>query len=246
MEFYKNFFHLTLPFLSVSIPNGMEFYCALPQIDALLKLFQFPTGWNSTKTFKIFILSPCQFQFPTGMEFYKTSKKSNSQDFLFQFPTGWNSTFLKKRPTHTKNVSIPNGMEFYVFKKETYPHEKRFNSQRDGILLCFCCLYYSTSLLFQFPTGWNSTELCHLPNNKLCEFQFPTGWNSTHIRNSLDVMYHRFNSQRDGILLCGSPRRLKYSLWFQFPTGWNSTLKKTQLVYAVITRFNSQRDGILP
>ena len=74
-----------------------------------------------------------------------------------------------------------------------------------------------------------------------------------------------FNSQRDGILLCGAYAHI-YSLQFQFPTGWNSTLSSLPIIAAKILvsipngmefykkdrkmigqeyRFNSQRDGIL-
>gem|GEM_PF-3396764 len=57
--------------------------------------------------------------------------------------------------------------------------------------------------LFQFPTGWNSTQ-DHLSQLILiAEFQFPTGWNSTKIVNFIDDKQNAF----------------------QFPTGWNSTYK---------------------
>ena len=118
-----------------------------------------------------------------------------------------------------------------------------FNSQRDGILRLKnwgASLY----LWFQFPTGWNSTQLsrcvrflfervsipngmefyCESPEKKalLRAFQFPTGWNSTFCSSS------------------PAP-----DLRFQFPTGWNST---KLLVWQRDNEncFNSQRDGILP
>ena len=75
-------------------------------------------------------------------------------------------------------------------------------------------------------------------------FQFPTGWNSTQIELSLSELESCFNSQRDGILheegvaagkqsagfnsqrdgilqsaISGSATAVE----FQFPTGWNST-----------------------
>ena len=97
----------------VSIPNGMEFYskkrcetarqkCFNSQRDGILLKsspfftvrsgFQFPTGWNSTLSFRDVFVEAC----------------------WFQFPTGWNSTvighfFAIIAPV----VSIPNGMEFY-------------------------------------------------------------------------------------------------------------------------------------
>ena len=55
------------------------------------------------------------------------------------------------------SVSIPNGMEFYIVR----------NTRN---------LRY---LLFQFPTGWNSTKIMGLLEKTEVEFQFPTGWNST-------------------------------------------------------------------
>ncbi len=55
------------------------------------RLFQFPTGWNSTRLFE----------------------PSIEKDILFQFPTGWNSTIEQKEVQDETIVSIPNGMEFY-------------------------------------------------------------------------------------------------------------------------------------
>ena len=97
----------------VSIPNGMEFYAVSvwvsvinisfnSQRDGILrfwnlsgsyvfKMFQFPTGWNSTGVFAI----------------------NQSKFTEFQFPTGWNSTGRKNYFRHSEIVSIPNGMEFY-------------------------------------------------------------------------------------------------------------------------------------
>ena len=41
---------MKLPARGVSIPNGMEFYLPIcNRLDAIVELFQFPTGWNSTK-----------------------------------------------------------------------------------------------------------------------------------------------------------------------------------------------------
>ena len=36
-------------FRKVSIPNGMEFYTSLLCRGIVRKMFQFPTGWNSTE-----------------------------------------------------------------------------------------------------------------------------------------------------------------------------------------------------
>ena len=119
-------------------------------------------------------------------------------------------------------VSIPNGMEFYL-KAILYEAGDRicFNSQRDGILL-------KHSYIGAFRMM----------------FQFPTGWNSTSADNTGVYKYDSFNSQRDGILLSWKDAISGIATAFQFPTGWNSTnpLPTNQ---ARPNSFNSQRDGIL-
>ena len=146
-------------FFIVSIPNGMEFYGFIEKCSngyksfnsqrdgillfvslhlSLFRLFQFPTGWNSTP-FARFILARTPVSIPNGMEFYEkfiatTSDKicfnsqrdgilpiSGSQQSgnkqKFQFPTGWNSTSVSQSTvSKPKLVSIPNGMEFYNFQ----------------------------------------------------------------------------------------------------------------------------------
>ena len=121
----------------------------------------------------------------------------------FQFPTGWNSTKAEmpilyvnisfnsqrdgilqspsfRNQTHHAKVSIPNGMEFYTIE----------------------ATIKTAGVEFQFPTGWNSTQLPkELWSWNAQEFQFPTGWNST-------------------LIACDIRRRERR---FQFPTGWNST-----------------------
>ena len=97
---------------------------------------------------------------------------------------------------------------------------------------------------FQFPTGWNSTDLSKFFNSFREKFQFPTGWNSTFHAPIVYRVARSFNSQRDGIL----PRVGKKGrpfLSFQFPTGWNSTINSLG-VSEYFESFNSQRDGILP
>ena len=136
MEFYPILAHSVFEYPLVSIPNGMEFYPIAYKNGYAVCLFQFPTGWNSTRpnTAK----SPRKdVSIPNGMEFYIWAKscivvagaRFNSQrdgilrifNFmdgamnLFQFPTGWNST---------------------------------------GIFGFYDC----RANRFQFPTGWNSTE----------------------------------------------------------------------------------------
>ena len=185
MEFYAAGLVFHSRILHVSIPNGMEFYLAFySPFNPLKKLFQFPTGWNST------VLEHLNFPFvervsiPNGMEFYLQLAFLNpgcmggfnsqrdgilpvfilyphKQNRQFQFPTGWNSTV---------------GGEAIRTSKE----------------------------MFQFPTGWNSTGSGESEFVLYRAFQFPTGWNST--KNSALWKYYerRFNSQRDGILLRAS------------------------------------------
>ena len=117
-----------------------------------------------------------------------------------------------------------------------------FNSQRDGILRKDN-FFIATPFLFQFPTGWNSTQNAPTQSQET-SFQFPTGWNSTLTGLSLERYSSCFNSQRDGILPLflakfqiqiggfNSQRdgillfyfsSIVEKIEFQFPTGWNST-----------------------
>ena len=112
----------------------MEFYRAGATTPIPSSSFQFPTGWNSTR----FIFAneiPIAVSIPNGMEFYDgaitthvVEERFNSQrDGIlrrrdnharrrgaFQFPTGWNSTLLLGYALLIYEVSIPNGMEFYL------------------------------------------------------------------------------------------------------------------------------------
>ena len=205
----------------VSIPNGMEFYFKRRFYRLSCQLFQFPTGWNSTHR----IIT------------------DGANIWLFQFPTGWNSTLWCSRYRSYTRVSIPNGIEFYqTTSVELWSALQSFNSQRDGILHCAYRVYHPRIVVFQFPTGWNSTVL----------YVF------------VEQGKFSFNSQRDGILLswCYYGRRW---IRFQFPTGWNSTLFKPSFSLSSLVSipngmefywarersgasrksFNSQRDGIL-
>ncbi len=149
-----------------------------------------------------------------------------------------------KHPHSAHEVSIPNGMEFYLI---TMPYSAEtnvgFNSQRDGILR-----YTQSGIGF-----------CE-------EFQFPTGWNSTQAPKYTFMFLTRFNSQRDGILQYVKNINPVQSIGFQFPTGWNSTgavgdfdLRDLRFQFPTgwnstqgesepqpgAKSFNSQRDGIL-
>ena len=48
MEFYLKLAELQVTAGVVSIPNGMEFYAQRAKMELPPDKFQFPTGWNST------------------------------------------------------------------------------------------------------------------------------------------------------------------------------------------------------
>ena len=98
-------------------------------------------------------------------------------------------------------VSIPNGMKFYANSPRSLSAMFCFNSQRDEILQGRNVLERAMLELFQFPTGWNSTEIV----------------DGFHRYTTM-----RFNSQRDEILPMAVCRPASAKT-FQFPTGWNST-----------------------
>ena len=137
MEFYAFSTFSVCPFSWVSIPNGMEFYLEADGILISGNLFQFPTGWNSTRHLTGTPEISAKVSIPNGMEFYAA------------LTTFWLSVFA---------VSIPNGMEFYKSKKSKKKRNLSFNSQRDGILRFRGFTMLLNELLFQFPTGWNSTR----------------------------------------------------------------------------------------
>ena len=84
------------------------FFSLLP-----FKLFQFPTGWNSTQEKARSRYFKFMVSIPNGMEFY-----ASGSDYV-----------------RFDNVSIPNGMEFYTsILSFGLPSMAGFNSQRDGIL----------------------------------------------------------------------------------------------------------------
>ena len=202
----------------------MEFYryCAYHKV-ALHAEFQFPTGWNSTRSSaraRKFV----KVSIPNGMEFYDAPALYKAGTPKFQFPTGWNSTTISNlRFGILKGVSIPNGMEFYLGLWCLYAQEnERFNSQRDGILprlsirsapslrvsipngMEFYGAYLSLlvgRVRVSIPNGMEFYKKAESLREANPEFQFPTGWNSTWIHQ-----YGRHESRQ-----------------FQFPTGWNST-----------------------
>ena len=180
----------------------MEFYAkAKIKVYYVILVFQFPTGWNSTKTGK--------------------AKREKAK--RFQLPTGWNSTLppIKSLGTHTSFNSQRDGILLLTMGSR-FAHP-RFNSQRDGILLDIAPLLLRCLGAFQFPTGWNSTMMMIKEKRGKCEFQFPTGWNSTQRNpNRYDMEYKV--SIPNGMEFY-QPLSLRYykAFLFQLPTGWNST-----------------------
>ena len=139
--------------------------------------FQFPTGWNSTFKKLALGFEPYEFQFPTGwnstlslQSFSGTPRRFNSQrdGILLIFLLIIISIFFF--------VSIPNGMEFYIYRRLSDEMSKmRFNSQRDGILHLQRRILCPTEL-FQFPTGWNST-FCRMDITRPSGYLIPAATN---------------------------------------------------------------------
>ena len=141
----------------------------------------------------------------------------------FQFPTGWNSTQEQPLIDNPNVVSIPNGMEFYCrFPRLPRFAPRCFNSQRDGILQSAPAPKLRKASTFQFPTGWNSTEVIFNRALQPKLFQFPTGWNSTYRRllGRLCLKFQFPTGWNSTFIFCASASEI---LTFQFPTGWNST-----------------------
>ena len=143
-------------------------------------------------------------------------------------------------------VSIPNGMEFYQWLPQIMRGRSRFNSQRDGILrahhICHCLKMEFVSI----PNGMEFYPLWVYCSSISRVFQFPTGWNSTQTNEILGRCNEFcFNSQRDGILrermiwICLTKKR--------FNSQRDGILQEiNEQASDIRYRFNSQRDGILP
>ena len=165
--------------MKVSIPNGMEFYLSLEFAIGITALFQFPTGWNSTRT------TPHKI---TALE-------------KFQFPTGWNSTSisdLERNTTFCFN-SQRDGilLLLYLF---SISFLMSFNSQRDGILRRECvCFRYKSCV--SIPNGMEFYLICL----KICLLRravsIPNGMEFYNSPKAIFLLERSFNSQRDGILL---------------------------------------------
>ena len=180
------------------------------------------------------------------MEFYYNPINSYTIFQRFQFPTGWNSTRRSSEGLGWKEVSIPNGMEFYgIFNEpKIWPVE-----------------------MFQFPTGWNSTRFFFIGTEHFLAFQFPTGWNSTDrsktfhsqilvsIPNGMEF-YIRLKSRLNFCPCVSIPNGMEFYNPFLFwiltiaavsiPNGMEFYPKAPLSSRTFSARFNSQRDGILP
>ena len=163
----------------VSIPNGMEFY----------ENYNFV---NMKITFMVSI--------PNGMEFYTevfSDMRSQGNRFNSQ-----RDGILQRKCTadisDLRRVSIPNGMEFYIYMCCKYLPIARFNSQRDGILQT-AVEAVKLELMFQFPTGWNSTDISSAIIDIL-SVSIPNGMEFYQMLAVFTLPFWRFNSQRDGIL----------------------------------------------
>ena len=156
MEFYAKPKRLSLTPISVSIPNGMEFYLSKLQRAPDFGGFQFPTGWNSTLL--LFLLFLFLFRFnsqrdgilpasskkpagpdtvvsiPNGMEFYASTPRPPSVPRSFNSQRDGILLKTQSRFGYIARVSIPNGMEFYSQSISRDSAICCFNSQRDGIL----------------------------------------------------------------------------------------------------------------
>ena len=144
-------------------------------------MFQFPMRWKSTWKEWLQVGGLGGFQFPMGWNSTLLTQEFTPRIGKFQFPMGWNSTLVPCPTRSLSRVSIPNGMEFYTIRINNFwPPLSRFNSQWDGILLYYhrvflghpnsfnsqwdgilpwWSVWWYQRSLFQFPMGWNSTNL---------------------------------------------------------------------------------------
>ena len=165
--------------ITVSIPNGMEFYLSIQKVVNQDSGFQFPTGWNSTLLIAYILSYPVVVSIPNGMEFYvdclgfvfgQSVSIPNGMEFYnvffcsrlrsqfrFQFPTGWNSTYERRQSRRMLLFQFPTGWNSTYIELCAHKPLGCFNSQRDGILRN-SRIDLQNEKLFQFPTGWNSTK----------------------------------------------------------------------------------------
>ena len=168
----------------------------------IIRLFQFPTGQNSTLRALFPEIIPIVgfnsqrdgiLLYLTAFICLKGIGFNSQRDGIL--PKGLRLIFLENL------VSIPNGMEFYIMLMHNLVLMSRcFNSQRDGILLIII-FYYNSFFNVSIPNGMEFYQ---------------------HFVVAYITAIARFNSQRDGILL-RLKRHKVHIARFQFPTGWNST-----------------------
>ena len=130
-----NFMERLFIAMAVSIPNGMEFYT------------------SATKQI------PCGYCFNSQRDGILRGQASLKDEKGERFNSQRDGILRDARlvATHIHLVSIPNGMEFYKLCLIFRLRRNGFNSQRDGILQDNG-VKELTEMLFQFPTGWNSTK----------------------------------------------------------------------------------------
>ena len=120
--------------LMVSIPNGMEFYSRKAWESGEIKMFQFPTGWNSTlrSEARHYLRS---VSIPNGMEFYakvrylnlRSARFNSQRDGILLYPNIVNIRSMKSFNSQRDGI-LPN---IPLCVSIPLPG---FNSQRDGIL----------------------------------------------------------------------------------------------------------------
>ena len=160
------------------------------------------------------------------MEFYHDNYNRDDHTEGFNSQRDGILLFYRPRRGNKRNVSIPNGMEFYLYDWVILHSDvKSFNSQRDGILRTKHIHYVRSANEFQFPTGWNST-IPFAYSSSLSPFQFPTGWNSTAAGIGRRVLFKvSIPNGMEFYFAFSTLNQAKKR--FQFPTGWNSTMRRS-------------------
>ena len=109
MEFYAKPKRLSLTPISVSIPNGMEFYFYASMNILLVwgvsipNRMKFYPARNESRRLLF------QVSIPNGMEFYAQIRRIDERKTEFQFPTGWNSTEKSWNEMSVSVFQFPTG-----------------------------------------------------------------------------------------------------------------------------------------
>ena len=159
------------------------------------------------------------------MEFYIAGMRRKNSKFKFQFPTGWNSTIFVEKGGEAKRRfnSQRDGILLKVKVSQRF-NLKCFNSQRDGILPANAIDIKPPKAKFQFPTGWNSTQSRRVCYYYAAPVSIPNGM-EFYYRSSLYLHEMTTVSIPNGMEFYSSVfGSVCSSRLFQFPTGWNSTL----------------------